>query len=164
MPGGEQFARYYPGLIPQEADLWRWWLRDHETEWGRFVYNVHVGEGVDASPHALSGDPKLQQKLAARFKAATQRKIDAVGLNPKAIELFEVEARPGMRAYGQALAYPALYVATFPTRVPVNVTVICDRLSQDMFTVFSSAKIRLYVRNPTPLQYAFVVGTPPKQI
>lgn len=164
MPPGEQFKRYYPGLIPRAADLWRWWLRDHETDFLRFDYNVFVGVGVVARPASLAGDPELADKMTAMWQRATQRKIDVVGYRASEVWVIEIENRPGMRALGQAVAYPHLLQPLLRDRRPINVGFVAEVMSDDMFTAFSGHGIKLWIRNPKPAQLPPPPVVPPVPI
>lgn len=142
MPRGEQFARYYPGLIPIETELWRLWLRDHEAEYQAFEYDVHVGEGLTMrSNPALGLDPELEERQRIAWQRATQKKIDVVGYRSDSVWIFEVEDRPGTRALGQILTYRTLLTKQRDIAGPIELALICRRLGTDMLEVFDEAGV-----------------------
>lgn len=149
---GEQFRRFFPGLVPIESALWRSWLQDHEQDYDRFEYNVHVGEGINIAPRVLEGDPELQDKIRRQFQQATQKKIDAVGHQGPSMTIFEVEERPGPRALGQLLTYRELLHAQRPPVAPTNLGLIARRLGPDMRAVFERSAIKIWLVVLPPLR------------
>ena len=158
MPPGEQFRRYYPGLIPIEALLWRGWLREHETDFQAFEYNVHVGEGIS---HPMNRDlglsPEIAESNARMFRMATQKKIDVVGFQGETTWIFEVEERPGTRALGQILTYRTLLAKQRPGLGLVALALVCRRLGLDMLETFEEAGIIVWQEEAPG---AFVRGQP----
>jgi hypothetical protein len=144
VPRGEQFARYYPGLIPIEQALWRAFLVSHETEYDAFEYNVFVGRGVTAPPRVLDGDPALQAKLTQRFKEATQKKIDVVATQGAVTWIFEVHERAGAQSLGQLLLYEQLLVAGRPGLGQVELALVTRRLAPDVLPVFQEQGVRVF--------------------
>lgn len=142
---GEQFRRHFPGLIPVESQLWRIWLQDHEGDYDRFEYNVHVGEGINIAPRSLEADPALQEKIRKQFQQATQKKIDAVGFQADAMTIFEVEERPGTRALGQLLTYRELLHKQRPPTAPTTLGLVARRLGTDMRTVFERSEVKIWL-------------------
>ncbi len=138
---------YYPGLTPEEASLWQWWLDTQESGFLEFWYNVHVGEGIPAQPASLADDPDLAARIAAQWKSATQRRIDVVGFRQGGVWVFEVERVAGMYALGQAVAYPPLLLASYPIRQKVYMAVVCDTIGQDLLTAYQAAGIFTWVRS-----------------
>jgi len=145
---GEQFKRFYPGLIPIEGALWRAWLREHEGEYDFFEYNVRVGQGINIAPRSLEGDPELQEKIRRQFQEATQKKIDCVGHQGPGVTIFEVEERPGTRALGQLLTYRELLTAVRPVLGPWTLAIVAERLGNDMRAVFVGQGVRIYLVTP----------------
>ncbi len=140
---GEQFRRHFPGLIPMESALWRVWLREHEGDFDRFEYNVHVGQGINIAPRALEDDPVLQDKIRKQFQQATQKKIDVVGFQAAAMTIFEVEERPGTRALGQLLTYRELLHDQRPPTAPTTLALVARRLGTDMRKVFERSDVQI---------------------
>lgn len=145
---GEQFRRFYPGLIPIEADLWRAWLRDHEGEWDRFEYNVHVGEGVNVPARPLTEDPELDARLREAYRQWTQKKIDVVGFRGPSYTIFEVEERPGTRALGQLLTYRRLLNTARPPTAPTFLALVCRRCGHDMRETFLEHGVQIFDVEP----------------
>lgn len=141
MPAGEQFRRYYPGLIPMEERLWRTWLKEHETDFEAFEYNVRVGEGIRIAPRALDADPVLQEKISRQFQEATQKKIDVVGRRGGEVWIFEVEERPGTRALGQLISYQTLLPRTRLVEGPIVLALVARRIGGDNLIVFEDAGV-----------------------
>lgn len=142
---GEQFRRHFPGLIPVETALWRVWLREHEGEYDRFDYNVHVGQGINVGARALADSPELDAKIRKQFQEATQKKIDVVGFQGDAMTIFEVEERPGTRALGQILTYEDLLHDKRPPTAPTSLVVVARRLGTDMRRSFERQNIRVFL-------------------
>ena len=142
---GEQFRRHFPGLIPGESALWRVWLVEHEQDYDRFEYNVHVGEGINIAPRSLEADPALQDKIRKQFQQATQKKIDVVGFQAAAMTIFEVEERPGTRALGQLLTYRELLHTQRPPTAPTTLALVARRLGTDMRTVFERSGVKIWL-------------------
>lgn len=132
MPAGEHLRRRYPGLIPAEAAVWREWLVEHELEWERFEYNVHVGPGVEPSPDLVAQFPATGDRMARQFYQATRKRIDVVGYKGPAVGLFEVEERIEPGALGQILVYRQLWIADRPPRGPLLLFLIARELSPGM--------------------------------
>ena len=145
---GEQFRRFFPGLIPIESQLWRTWLPEHEGEYDTFEYNVHVGEGINIAPRSLEGDPALQSKIQEQFRQATQKKIDVVGFQGDAMTIFEVEERPGTRALGQLLTYRELLHKQRPPTSVTTLALVARRLGTDMRTVFERSGVKIWLVIP----------------
>jgi hypothetical protein len=147
---GEQFSRYYPGLIQVETDLWRAFLREHETEYDRFEYNVHVGQGVNVPERPMTDDPELDRKLREAYRLWTQKKIDVVGFQGPAYTIFEVEERPGTRALGQLLTYRRLLNEQRPPIAPTILALVARRLGHDMEATFREQGVAIYLVEPGP--------------
>lgn len=145
---GEQFRRFFPGLIPIEADLWRAWLRDHEGDYDRFEYNVHVGQGVNVPARPLTDDPELDARLREAYRQWTQKKIDVVGFRGPSYTIFEVEERPGTRALGQLLTYRRLLNAQRPPTAPTFLALVCHRCGHDMRETFAEQGVTIFELEP----------------
>lgn len=152
MPARESKKRYFPGLMPVEADIWRAWLTSHELEYDRFAYNYRIGPGVDAVPESLADDPELQAKLAKQFYEATQHRIDVVGYKGPAVTIFEVEGRGGSVALGQLLTYGELWKQYEPVRGPLYLRLVAYRLSPGMDVVFRRSGIRIDIVPQPPAE------------
>ncbi len=147
MPVGEQFRRFYPGLIRGEAEVWRAWLREHESEYEAFEYNVHVGEGVNIAPAILKDNPELQEKMRLQFLRATQRKIDVVGYREGVVWIFEVEEEAGTTALGQLLTYRLLLTLARDIRGTVELAIVAATIGRDMLEVFDEAGVVVWQRD-----------------
>jgi len=147
---GEQFLRFYPGLIPIEASLWRTWLREHEGEYDRFEYNVRVGEGVNVPERPLTEDPELDRRLREAYRLWTQKKIDVVGFRGPSYTIFEIEERPGTRALGQLLTYRRLLNAQRPPTAETSLALVARRLGHDMRETFLEHGVAIFEVEPSP--------------
>jgi len=147
---GEQFKRFFPGLVPVEEAIWRRFLLEHEMEFDRFEYNVFVGEGVRTAERPLTGDTKLDEKLREQFRRATQRKVDVVAIQGGARWVFEVEERPGARALGQVLIYAGLLPRTFLVPGPLVLAVVGERIQPDTRPIFEALGVRVFIHPPPP--------------
>lgn len=141
MPLGEQFRRFYPGLIPIEDRLWREWLRVHEGEFDEFVYNLHVGEGIRPPDRPITGDEAFDRKMREAWLRWTQKKIDVVARKGGELWIFEVEERPGPRALGQLLMYEELLPRTHNLPGPFTLALIARRIGADVLTAFEAQGI-----------------------
>ena len=148
MPQGEQFRRFYPGLVPVEEKIWRRFLVEHEQEYDRFEYNVRIGSGVTVPGRRLTDDPALDEKLREQFQKATQRKVDCVGIQGSTTWIFEVEVSPGQRALGQVLFYAALLPRTFEVKGGMVLAVVGERILPDHRAVFRAYNVRVF-HHPT---------------
>jgi hypothetical protein len=144
LPRNERFRRTFPGLIPQEAALWRRWLVDHDAEFDRFDYNVAVGKGVD--PTGVLGAPQDDIARAAheQYRQNTRRRIDVVGYKQDETWLFEVEEFPGTRALGQLVVYETLYEDDFAPVATPTLALICVRISDDTRAVTDAQGILVW--------------------
>ena len=144
MPQGEQFLPYFPGLIPVEADLWRIWLKYHESEFDAFEYNVRVGQGLNVTPVTKGLTPELSAALTTMWQQLTQKKIDVVGQTGVQTWIFEVEERPGTRALGQLLTYATWLTKQRELTLSPTLAIVCRALGPDMLEVFQENGIVIY--------------------
>ena len=143
MPRGEKDRRYYPGLMPHEAEVWREWLVDHELEWNRFEYDVLVGPGVEPTPEFLKAFPETGAAVGERFRNATRKRIDCVGYKGPMVALFEVENRIEPVALGQILAYRQLWIKDRGLRGPLRLYLVARELSPGMDIALAPFPIRV---------------------
>lgn len=148
---GEHRRRFFPGLIPIEQALWRRWLLEHEGEFDRFEYNVHVGRGVNVPDRPVAEDPELDASLREMFRKLTQKKIDVVGHAGPQRTIFEVEERPGTRALGQMLTYRELLSDQRPPLAPDRLVLVARRLGTDMRSVFERQEVEIFLVEPLEL-------------
>lgn len=145
---GEQFRRFFPGLVPSESRVWRRWLREHEGDYDQFEYNVLVGEGVNVAPRSLDGDPVLQEKIRKQFQEATMLKIDVVAHQQGRQVIIEVEERATARTLGQLLVYAHLLRKKRPTAGPFPLMVLAERIGKDMDDVLKANNISTFKMPP----------------
>lgn len=158
MPAGEQFARTYPGLLPDSVEIWRAWLRRHELEFSLFEYNVRVGEGIRPPAAALTTDPKLDKTLREHFRQLTQKRIDVVAHKAEEVWILEIAARPGVRELGQLMLYEELLVKARPELPSVMLGLICNRLGADMEVTLRKNGIEIWQVSPAGKERDFDQG------
>src|SRR5882672_10153426 len=144
MPIGEQHKRWFAGLVPGEAALWRRWLKDHESEFDRFMYNVRVGEGAPGEPTVTDPTSELHKALVAMWKACTQLRIDAVGFNGAEVWIFEVKLAPAHGALGQLLAYQDRLASDWGLQVAPQLVIVCETLSRDLVSSYVAQGVHIY--------------------
>lgn len=64
----------YPGLLPREIIILRQWLKLHQQEWQRWVYNLRVGQGLDPG---TGWTPEVRRSAIIN----SMKRIDAVAFN-----------------------------------------------------------------------------------
>lgn len=108
------------------------------VQYSHIDYDVHVGNGRDPGP---GFDPTIRE-MAIQL---SQRRIDAVAHRPGAIDIIEVTLNAGLTALGQLMIYPALYLKTFPTTVPILPVLITRKFSTDVLDAYKQQGIALFV-------------------
>lgn len=68
----ERFS--YPGLLPREIIIMREWLKRHQAEYARFLFNLRTGTGFDPGPQFLDG-------VRRSAVINSMKRIDAVAIN-----------------------------------------------------------------------------------
>lgn len=144
MPVGEQFRPFFPGLIPVETAIWRVWLREHETEFDGFEYNVRVGEGIRPPPIPAEANPEQWRRLEGNWKALTQKRIDVVAARAGERWLIEIEERLSTRALGQLMLYADLYPQETAWTGPITLAMVVVRVGQDMLGTVERQGILVY--------------------
>jgi hypothetical protein len=144
MAQGEQLARFYPGLKPAEAALWRLWLRDHEVEFDRFEYNVLVGKGQVVEPAGVEPGSPLAQNLKAMWQKLTQRKIDVVAWAGPEPWIIEVKELPGPAILGQLVTYETWFVLQRNLKLEPQLAVVCYRVGTDMMEALADNAVTVY--------------------
>lgn len=124
--------------------MWRVWLRDHESEYDRFSYNVHVGEGVRSAERTAHEDPEIDARVREQFRRATQKRIDVVGWQGPITWIFEIEDRPGMRALGQLAVYETLLPRYVDGVGQIELAVICRSINPDLLPAFQATGALIY--------------------
>lgn len=115
----------FPGLIPGEALVLRAWLRDHQSEFDRFDYNVRVGPGQD--PGATFTDDMRRMAVLN-----SQKRIDAVGYKSTTPWIIEVKQRAQSNAIGQLVSLDALWRNDNPTGPAPVMLLVANTLAPDV--------------------------------
>lgn len=148
---GESVKRYYPGLVPVEAALWRAWLREYQQDFDSFEYNVLVGVGSPLPANRGTGNAELDAALERAWLLSTQRKIDALGHRGADATIFEVKESATMGALGQLLVYDDLLPAARAGLAQTELALVCARLPRDLAGAFEAAGVQVYVVRREPL-------------
>lgn len=141
---GEHLKRYYPGLTPKEERVWRHWLKEHESEFDAFEYNVHVGEGVKVPPSSFIEQDTVALAMAEAYRKATQLKIDAVGFRNTEVWILEVEDRATSATLGQLQTYGLLLPKARSVLGPIELACVCRFVGNDMLEVFEEAGVLVF--------------------
>lgn len=148
---GESVLRFYPGLVPVEAAIWREWLRTYQQDYDRFEYNVLVGQGAPLPANRGTGNAELDANLERAWRQSTQRKIDCVGYRAGDVTLFEVKASATMGALGQLMVYADLFPLARPSTAGVDLALVCTRLPPDLVGAYEGQGIQVYVLDPATI-------------
>jgi hypothetical protein len=119
----------YEGMPPLSVPLWRQFLPFYADKFESFEYNVRVGQGLDPGPGAT---PEMQRM----WKMVTTKRIDVVANRQDQTWVIEVEPRPGLRTFGQIVAYMSLLPKYYPVRPTVIGALVCQYIGYDMFGLF----------------------------
>lgn len=111
-------------LLPKERLLWRRFLEYHEKDYLKFEYDVRLGIGITDLKH-------IEPKLWNMVKALSKKRVDAIGIKERQIDLIEVKVRGGLSAVGQLLAYLYFYKAEYKPVIPVHLILLTDFLDED---------------------------------
>jgi hypothetical protein len=148
VPAGESKRAYYPGLLPESVALWREWLRYHEVEFDQFAYNVRVGPGVDGVATTKIADSVIADRVAAAFKASTQRRIDVVALREGETWIIEIAPAAGMAMLGQVLTYAKLLPESYPLQNRLVLACVVGRITDEDRQVFEGFGIKVWLVVP----------------
>jgi hypothetical protein len=126
----------YPGMAPREVLIWRKWLTENQSKYTDWMYNVHVGNGLDP------GAP-YPQVYRDQYIFNTQPRMDAVAYQGIQPFIFEVKDRAGGSSMSQLLTYLHLWPITFPHTPTPKLVLVTNRVRQDMPMVLDKLGIRL---------------------
>jgi len=118
----------YPHLLPEDIKVWEAFLDKHRGQFGRFDYDVRVGQGRD--PGEIFS-PEIRQMGVD----LSQRRIDAVGYGASEIWIIEITTSAGLKAVGQLLSYPVLYYDRFHPGLPLKPFLCCSSLQSDILPI-----------------------------
>lgn len=117
--------RQFPHLLQEDQQLWIRFLEANPTMHKQYDYDVRVGTGRDPGPETDS-NVRLDAVMLS------QRRIDAVGLNPDAITIVEISLNAGFTQIGELIAYPVLYRQTFKPTLPLRRLLVAETLQTDI--------------------------------
>lgn len=127
----------YKHMSPYEITLWDAFLDEHDLEYSLFDYDIHVGTGENRT--ALEDSP-----FAKASYLLTQKRIDAVGIRPDGIYIFEVKANAALSALGQLIGYHDLFIRDKGADNSPILNVVTDFISTDDKFLFNQHNIRMY--------------------
>ena len=111
MPPGEKDKIKFPHLLPGEVTTWRKFLLDHETEYDRFEYDIHLEGG--STPQEAPPD-----QYAENFRWLTRKRADVIGFKGKHVTIFEIRPRASLPLLGQLQGYRYLWMRQHPESEP----------------------------------------------
>lgn len=131
--------RFFPHLLPQDIEVWKRYLTEHEHEFDSIVYDLRVGDGRDPGPD-------FADNIRSMAIGLSQRRIDAIGFKGNNVTIIEVTTRAGLTAIGQLKVYPVLYKALNPTVGTITPLLVAERLQDDIlpYLLDSGIKFLLY--------------------
>lgn len=124
----------YPGLIPQEAQLFDAWWQANQSQFDSADFNVRVGQGVDPGP-------AYDQQIRATAIMNSQFRIDAVLSRQGVYYIVEVKIRPTPLAIGQLLSYKVLWMQDNPSKGVPALMMLSASNSPDMVTVAAAYNV-----------------------
>lgn len=124
----------YPHLLSPDVPVWERFLQEHGQDYPLIEYDVRVGAGRDPGDDFNPETRRLAQDLS-------KRRIDAVLITDDAITCVEVTTQAGLKALGQAIAYPILYALTYNPSKPVQTLIVCAEIQTDLITVYDQVKV-----------------------
>jgi len=130
--------RFFPGLDPQSILIWEAHLAANPDLYANIDYDIRVGLGRDPGKEFNSNI----RRMALR---ASQRRIDAAGQTPGAIQIIEITDSAGQRALGQLASYPDLYRAAFSPTLPLLATLVAREIQTDMTKGFQNAGVLVFL-------------------
>ncbi|MBA7572447.1 hypothetical protein ES708_14227 [subsurface metagenome] len=103
-----------------------------------YEFDLHLGRGMPIDPSW----PRWLQLMATRL---TQKRVDVVAYTKTATWILEIKIRAGPAAVGQLVTYLSLFIHQCPSPLPTYVAIIADRNSYDMFQVYETLGISLFL-------------------
>lgn len=129
--------RLYPHLLAEDIAIWEQFLNVHRSRFTHIDYDVRVGEGRPVPPDTPPPTTRDWEHL-------TKRRIDAVGHTERTRWIIEVTHTAGLRAVGQCLSYPFLYIRTFKWFLGTRALLVAGRLQPDIANILTHHKIQIW--------------------
>jgi len=118
----------YPHLSPADKKIWERYLATMPTSLGAVSYDLRVGIGQDPGE-------TYQDNIRTMAVKLTQLRIDVLNKFNNSYQIIEVKFDPGPGAVGQLIAYRDLFVLEYPELRPVNLFLLCNKITPDLVTV-----------------------------
>jgi len=125
-------------MRPGEVALFRRFEALDPLAPAEYAFDLHLGRGMPIDPSW----PRWLSLMATRL---TQKRVDVVAYTKAATWILEIKVRAGPAAVGQLVTYLSLYIYQHPGPLPVFVGIIADRNSYDMFHVYETLGITLFL-------------------
>lgn len=133
----------FPHLKPREGLLWAAWLQLHGTEYDRFDYDVHVGQG-----HPLA--PGLADFVKVMIAKVSPQRIDVVGWKGGAPTIFEISPTAASGTWGNLFKYEYLFREQFPHVPAPALAYVTTLLQPDARRFLEARGVIIYVFQPLP--------------
>ena len=132
-------------ILQEDILLWEEFLKSRHNAFDFYEYDVRVGKGRPAEPGTPSNIAQMATDLS-------QRRIDVVAHIAGTQTCIEITVKADMKCLGQTIAYPKLYLETFPKSKTRGSWVVTRQIGTDLAQVFSSTGTFVIVlpRDPAP--------------
>lgn len=115
---------HFPQLSLEDRLIWGRFLDREAPRYDAFAYDVPVG-GLDCD------DQDLPEAVRRQWRYCTAKRIDALGLRPDGVTLFEVRYQAGVSAVGALLVYDFLWREHNPALAPPVLRLLTDQIAPD---------------------------------
>lgn len=127
----------FPHMYGPESLLWANFIGEHQEEYDRFEYDVHVGR---LWPEL----DKMPEPWRRGAEAIYLKRIDAIGFQPMKITIFEVKPHAGLGALGQIMGYVSLYEEQFEPKEEMKAAVVTRLVDPNLERIFEEYGIDIY--------------------
>jgi len=141
MPTNEADRIKFPHLLPGETSTWRQFLLLHQTEYDRFDYDVHLGNGSlpqEEKPTVYGTD----------FQWLTRKRADVIGWQGSLATIFEVRPRASLPLLGQLEGYRYLWMRANKDSLPPKLILVTEFIQPDDLEIFNAHGIPVVVVEP----------------
>lgn len=130
--------RDFPHMMPKERLVWAAFLLKYGTQWDRFDYDTHVGEG-----HEI--DPNWPDFIQTMVRKVSPKRIDVVGWKGGLPTIFEVTPRAGGSTWGRLKMYQYLFIQQFPLFPRPALVYVVPRIDRDARRYLEAEGITIYL-------------------
>jgi hypothetical protein len=118
----------YPGLRPEDVEIWKVFIKRYPNAFLKVWYNWHVG---------LPRGQELEYSTPAgvAWYDLTRWKIDVVAEDEKFIYIIEIKPHANAKAIGQALGYADLWDNETTPWKPLKPMVLTDLIIENTQTI-----------------------------